>query len=283
MRLRPLLLPLLALVWVSPARAQVFADAFNGKQASWETRLTQGDATVVRQEIEAFLTVQGASASPSNYSDQHAIVGARGLEARACVASGDWESALSNLQKAAVTAGENLSTTEVAFAKLRADHAEKLTLWKGELADAQTKLDQMNAAPGLTEEQMKLKGQLQTYVAEHQSSIQHSEDAIKAMDSALATLRQEKADYEVSVAAWTSFIAKEKEDITAAGGTSAYVAQKVEQVKADDSKPRDERLAYVARLLKLDPSNAAARRLESTLLGKNAAGAPPKKARRKKR
>lgn len=106
---------------------------------------------------------------------------------------------------------------------------------------------------------------------------------MKAMDSALATLRQEKADYEASVAAWTSFIAKEKEDITAAGGISAYVARKVGQVKADDSKPRDERLAYVARLLKLDPSNAAARRLESTLLGKNAAGAPPKKARRKKR
>ena len=184
MRFRALLLPALILALAVPARAQVFADAFNGKRDAWELRLKQGDAVAVRQEIEAFLTVQGANASPSNYGDQHAIVGARGLEARACVASGDWEAALANLQKASATAGENLSATEVSFAKLQADHAEKLTLWKGELGDAQAKLDQLNAAPGLTEDQMKLKGQLQTFVAEHQSSIQHSESALKAMDGA---------------------------------------------------------------------------------------------------
>ena len=266
-----------------PARAQVFADSFNGKRDAWEVRLKQGDAAAVRQEIETFLTVQGANASPSDYGDQHAIVGARGLEARACVASGDWEAALADLQKASATAGENLSTTEVSFAKLRAEHADKLTTWKGELADAQTKLDQLNAAPGLTEDQMKLKGQLQTFVAEHQSSIQHSEDALKAMDGALATLRQEKADYEASAASWAAFLEKEKADIAAAGGTTAYVAQKVEQVKADGTKSPEERLAYVERLLKLDPASAAARHLESTLQGKPAPLVPAKRARRKKR
>lgn len=283
MRLRAFLLPALILALAVPARAQVFADAFNGKRDGWEMRLKQGDAAAVRQEIETFLAAQGANASPSHYGDQHAIVGARGLVARACVASGDWEAALENLQKAASIAGDNLKATEASFAKLKTEHTEKLALWKGELADAQVKLDQLTAAPGLTEDQMKLKGQLQTYVAEHQSSIQHSEDALKAMDGALATLRQEKADYEASASAWSAFIDKEKADIAGAGGAAAYVAQKVEQVKADGAKAPDERLAYVERLLKLDPSNAAARRLKASLQGKPAAEAPAKKKPARKR
>jgi hypothetical protein len=281
-RCRALALPALILALALPARAQVFADAFNGKRDGWEVRLKQGDAGAVRQEIEAFLAGQGAGASPSSYADQHAIVGARGLEARACVADGDWESAEDCLQKAAAVAGQNLSTTEVAFAKLRADHADKLTLWKGELADAQVKLDQLNASPGLTEDQMKLKGQLQTFVAEHQSSIQHSEDSLKAMDAALATLRQEKADYEKSAGDWQTFLAGEKEGIAAAGGVSAYVDAKAAEVKADGAKPLDERLAYARRLIRLDPANLEAKRLEAALEGK-AAPAPAPKAKRRKR
>lgn len=282
MRLRALILPALILALAVPARAQVFADAYNAKREGWESRLKQGDAAAVRQEIEGFIAVQGANASPTHYGDQHALVGARGLAARACVATGDWEAALAGLQKASAAAGSNLSATEASFAKLRAEHAEKLALWKGELGDAQAKLDQLGAAPGLTEDQMKLKGQLQTYVAEHQSSIQHSEDALKAMDVALVTLRQEKADYEASVAAWSAFLDKEKTDIAAAGGPPAYVSGKAAQVKADTAKPLEERLAYVARLLKLDPANGDARRLQTALQGKPSPAPPAKKARRKR-
>jgi len=282
MRLRAFFLPALLLASALPAQAQVFADAFNGKRDGWELRLKQGDAAAVRKEIEAFLSVQGANASPSNYGDQHAIVGAQGLDARACVASGDWESAEDSLQKASTTAAANLSATEVSFAKLRSDHADKLTLWKGEMGDAQAKLDQLNSSPGLTEEQVKLKGQLQTFVAEHQSSIQHSEDALKTMDGALAALRQEKADYEKSAADWLGFLAKEKADIADAGGVSAYVSQKAVQVKADSMKPADERLAYAQRLLKLDPANPEARRLAAALEGKPMAESAVKKASRRK-
>lgn len=283
MRLRALLFPALILALAVPARAQVFADAYNAKRDGWESRLKQGEAAAVRQEVEGFIAVQGANASPSHYGDQHALVGARGLAARACVATGDWEAALAELQKASSTAVDNLSATEVSFAKLRAEHAEKLTLWKGELGDAQAKLDQLAAAPGLTEDQMKLKGQLQTYVAEHQSSIHHSEDALKAMDEALVTLRQEKADYEASVAAWSAFLDKEKADIAAAGGPAAYAAQKAAQVKADTSKAAEERLAYVARLLKLDPASVEARRLQAALQARPAPTVLVKKKARKKR
>ena len=282
MRLRFLALPVLSLALALPARAQVFAGTYNTKRDGWELGLKKGEAADVRQEIETFITVQGANASPSDYGDQHAIVAARGLEARACVASGDWEAAGDCLQKASGVATANLAATEADFAKKKAEHADKLTLWKGEMGDAQSKLDQLNGAPGLTDDQMKLKGQMQTYVAEHQASIQHSEDALKTMDSILVTLRQEKADYDKSAADWQAFLAKEKEDITAAGGASAYVNQKAAQVKADNMKPADERMAYAQRLLKLDPANPEARRLAAALEGKPVVEPPAKKTGKRK-
>ncbi|HET8714861.1 MAG TPA: hypothetical protein VFM16_03480 [Holophagaceae bacterium] len=285
MRLRGLLLPALILALAAPARAQVFAGAFNAKRDPWEIKLKAGQAAEVRQEIEAFLAGPGATASPSDYGDQHALVGALGLDARAAVALGDWEGAVASLKRASAAADQNFSTTEVAFAKLRAEHADRLQAWKGELSEAQGRLDQLNASPGLTEEQMKLKAQLETFVAEHKASIQHSEDALKAMDGALATLRQEKEDYAKSASDWQGFLDREKTDIEAAGGVKAYVAQKAAQVKADDTKPREERLAYARRLLKLDAGSPEALRLESALAGRPVAAAPAKKAvpRRKQR
>ena len=279
MRLRALALPALIFALALPARAQVFADAFNAKRDGWELRLKQGEGQAVRQEIEAFLAA--SNASPTDYGDQHAIVGARGLEARASVSAGDWEGAEVCLQKAADVAAANLAATEAAFAKLRAEHMDKLTLWKGEMADAQSKLDQLNGSPGLTEEQMKLKGQLQTYVAEHQSSIQHSEDAVKTMDSALAALRQEKADYEKSASDWQGFLAKEKADIATAGSLDAYVDGKAIQVRSDTMKSADERMAYAQRLLKLAPANLEAKRLVAGLEGKPVPAATAPKRRRK--
>ena len=280
MRLRAFALPALIFALAMPARAQVFADAFNSKRDGWEVRLKQGEGAAVRQEIETFLA--SPNASPTDYGDQHAIVGARGLQARACVSTGDWEGAETCLQKAADVASANLAATEAAFAKLRAEHTDKLTLWKGEMADAQSKLDQLNGSAGLTEEQMKLKGQLQTFVAEHQASIQHSEDAVKAMDGALAALRQEKADYEKSASDWQGFLAKEKADITAAGNLDAYVEQKAAQVKGDTMKPADERMAYAQRLLKLAPSNAEAKSLVAGLEGKAVPAAAPKRHRKRR-
>ena len=282
MRLRAFAFLALSCALAVPARAQVFADAFNSKRDGWEVRLKQGEGAGVRQEIETFLAGPGANASPTDYGDQHAIVGARGLEARACVASGDWEGAETCLQKAADVAAANLAATETAFAKLRTEHTDKLTLWKGEMADAQSKLDQLNGSPGLNEEQMKLRGQLQTYVAEHQTSVQHSEEAVKTMDGALATLRQEKTDYEKSASDWQGFLAKEKADIAAAGGVDAYVGQKAAQVKGDAMKPADERLAYAQRLLRLAPANAEAKRLVAGLEGRPVPSAAPVSKRRRK-
>jgi len=46
------------------------------------------------------------------------------------------------------------------------------------------------------------------------------------------------------------------------------VAEKLEQVKVDDARPRPERLAYARRLLRLDPSNPDCQRFVDALMGK---------------
>ena len=66
------------------------------------------------------------------------------------------------------------------------------------------------------------------------------------------------------------------------GGTSQYVTGKLEQVKADDARPRPERLTYARRLLKLEPSNKDVIRLVNGLLGKEEEPEPVKPKKRKK-
>jgi hypothetical protein len=60
------------------------------------------------------------------------------------------------------------------------------------------------------------------------------------------------------------------------------VAEKLEQVKADDARPRPERLAYARRLQKLDPANKDVTRLVNGLLGKEEDSEPVKPKKKKK-
>lgn len=272
----------LGLLAAVPARAQVFAQSILDKQGAWEQRLKQGDADGVRREAEALLAGDAAAVSPSSYNDIHAVVGLRGLDARACVAAGDWESAADQLAKAAALAASNLETTEATFAKVQADHQAKLKQWQDELGQNQDRLSQMENAAGLTQEQLKLREQLKTFVAEHQTAIQDSQAKLKQMDDTLAALKQEKADYDKSAADWQAFIAKQKLDIDAAGGPRVYVAAKVAQVKADDTKPTPQRLAYARRLARLDPANKDVQRLLNALLGRPQPEEAPRPRRTKK-
>lgn len=67
---------------------------------------------------------------------------------------------------------------------------------------------------------------------------------------------------------------------------AAYVTEKLDQVKADDARPRPERLAYGRRLMRLDPANLECQRFVDGLMGKDEAAPrppvkPPKPPRRK--
>ena len=83
---------------------------------------------------------------------------------------------------------------------------------------------------------------------------------------------------------WQTFLAAEKAEVTEAGGLTKYVAEKYEQVKADDARPKQDRLAYARRLQKLDPANKEIPRLVNGLLGKTEEQEPekPKKKTKKK-
>jgi hypothetical protein len=74
----------------------------------------------------------------------------------------------------------------------------------------------------------------------------------------------------------------EKAEISEAGGVPQYVTGKLEQVKADDARPKQERLIYARRLQKLDPANKDVTRLINGLMGKEEEPAPVKPKKKKK-
>ena len=145
----------------------------------------------------------------------------------------------------------------------------------------------LESQPGLTTEQLKLKQQLRAFIEERQAAIAHSERSIRTIDEILAQLRRDQAAYDQSAAQWQGFIAKEKLEISGAGSVGAYVAQKIEQVKADDARPRFERLAYGRRLMKLDGQNRDVQRFVNGLMGiqdlaeEEPRAAPVRKVRKK--
>jgi hypothetical protein len=213
----------------------------------------------------------------------HALAALRSLAARACVAEGSWEEAVLHLQKAQAAAEENLATAEPLLAKTRTEHELKLREFRDAMDKQAPRLKELDEAPGLNQDQMKLRQQLKIFMDEQKAAVAHSERALKDIDGILERLRQTKASTTKAAADWKAFLDREKAEITEAGGTARFVAEKVEQVKADDARPQQERLAYARRLQKLDPANKDVTRLVNGLMGKEEEAAPAKpKAKKKK-
>ncbi len=233
--------------------------------------------------MEALLGREGLTVNPSDYNDMHALAALQSLAARACVAEGSWEEAVIHLQKAQAAAEENLATAEPLLAKTRTEHEAKLQEFRNAMDKQAPRLKELDEAPGLTQEQMKLRQQLRIFMDEQKAAIAHSERALKDIDGILERLRQTKASTTKAAADWKTFLDHEKAEIAEAGGTARFVAAKVEQVKADDGRPQQERLAYARRLQKLDPANKEVTRLVNSLLGKDEEPAPAKPKAKKKR
>ncbi len=274
---------LLALALATCLGAQSLTDRFKEVRGPWELQLERGDASTVRKGVEALLGREGLTVNPSDYNDMHALVALRGLAARACVSEGSWEDAIVHFQKAQSAAEENLATAEPLLAKTRMEHELKLKECRDAVAKQVPRLKELEAAPGLTQDQMKLRQQLKIFMDEQQAAIAHSERALKDIEGILARLRQAKETTTKTSADWQAFLVAEKAEMTEAGGTTPYVAGKLEQVKADDARPRQERLTYARRLLKLDPSNKDVLRLVNGLLGKEEDPEPVKPKKKKKK
>lgn len=275
---------LLACALATSLGAQSLTDRFKEVRGPWEIQLERGDAPTVRRGVEALLGREGLTVNPSDYNDMHALVALRSLAARACVSEGNWEDAVSHLQKAQTVADENLHTAEPLLVKTRMEHELKLREFQEAVAKQSPRFKELEEAPGLSMDQIKVRQQLKIFMEEQKAAIAHSERALNDIEGILTRLRQTKDSTAKTAADWQAFLAKEKAEVSEGGGTTRYVAEKLEQVKADDARPRPERLSYARRLQKLDPANKDVTRLVNGLLGKEEESEPvkPRKAGKKK-
>ncbi|GLH74216.1 hypothetical protein GETHLI_27180 [Geothrix limicola] len=273
---------LLACALVTSLGAQSLTDRFKEVRGPWELQLERGEATTVRKGVEALLGREGLTVNPSDYNDMHALVALRGLAARACLAEGSWEEAIAHFQKAQSAAEENLATAEPFLAKTRMEHELKLKECREAVTKQAPRLKELEEAPGLSQEQMKIRQQLKIFMDEQQAAITHSERSLKDIESILVRLRQAKETTAKTAADWQAFLVTEKAEISEAGGTAPFVAAKLEQVKANDTHPKQERLIYARRLQKLDPTNKDVVRFLTLLLGKEDEPEPVKPKKKAK-
>lgn len=262
-------LVLLAVLGAGPAlsRAESLSERVMVARPVWESQLERGYSAEVRRSVEAMLQKDAPSANPSDFNDLHAVVALRNLAARACVLEGAWEDAVKYLQEAAGLAGDNASGAGGLLARVRKQHEDRMAEWRQGVVDQEKRMKDLDAQPGLTTEQLKLRQQLHAFVEERQAALAHSERSVRTIDEILAQLKRDQASYEQSAAQWQGFLAKEKLEVAAAGGVQSYVAQKIEQVKGDDARPRFERLAYGRRLMRLDAQNRDVQRFVNGLMG----------------
>ncbi|BDU78424.1 hypothetical protein [Mesoterricola sediminis] len=275
-RLRLLLPSLLALA--VPGFAQHLPDKFRDNRAGWEESLAKGASAPVRKATESLLLQEGPAVNPSDYNAMHALVAVMGLAARSCVMEGAWEDAVAHLKKAAQTAADNASGAEATLGSIRGQHQANLKAWRTELAKLEQRVQDLDAQPGLTSDQLKVRTQARAQMDEYRNAAAASERSLGEIASILAQLRKEQDVYAASLAEWQGFLAKEKADIARVGSNEAYVTEKLEQVKGDDAKPLAERLAYARRLVRLDPVSADGKRFLAGLTGGEEEKPAPKPA-----
>ena len=268
------LLPVL-LTLALPLSAQALPDRFKENRPAWEESLDRGNSAPVRKATEALLQTEGVAVNPSDYNAMHAMVAVMNLAARACVLEGAWEDAVTHLQKAAQAAADNETAAGATFGKLVKQHQEKLAEWREETRKQEQRLKVLDAQNGLTFEQIKLKTQIHSFLDEYRNAIAQSERSLGEIESLLALLKKEREVYTASLTEWQGFLAKEKADLARTGSAAAYVVEKLDQLKADDARPRTERLAYGRRLQHLDPANTDVTHFLNGLTGKD--DAPPAK------
>lgn len=268
------------------APAASLSDRYRDGRNGWEQAIARGDGGYVRRALEALVEREGSALNASDYNELHALVGLRNLLAQACVVEGAWEDAVEHLRKASSSAEVNAANAAQTLDRIRQQHIAKLAEWKDSQAKQEQRLKELEAQAGLTQAQMKSRTHIKAFMEEQKNAVAHSERALKSIDDVLAQLKADKDTYGKSLAEWQGFLIKEKLELAQAGSPAKYVADKIEQIKADDARPRFERIAYGRRMQRLDPANPDARRFVNGMLGiedpEDEKPAPRKKAKKKK-
>lgn len=280
----PIALPaLIAVLLAQPLLGQGVKERVKDSYRTWNVLLERGEAQTVRGITEGLLAREALTVSTADYGEMQAVVALRDVAARACVLDGSWEEGVAHLQLAAASAADNLAVFQGTASRIRKEHEASLSSWRASVADQEQRLKDLEALPGLTEAQMKLRAQLRGSLDEHRAAIAHSEWALKELEIVAAQIQKERDTYAASLTAWQAFLDKEKTEREGASSPAQYVADKLLQVKADDTRPRFERLAYGRRLLRIDPANEDVKRFVAALMGAGSEDeASAKPAQRKK-
>lgn len=250
-----------------PLSAQRLPERYSEAARGWETLLEKGDATTVRRAAEALLARETPEANPADYNDQRALVALHDIAARAAVLEGAWEDAVALLGKAASMAKANVEQAEKTLGKVVQDHETHLAQTRAAAAQLETKLKESEQMDGMPKYAADARERAKLSLNQHKASIAHSEQALVEIRNVLTQLRNLQELYAKSHASWRTFLEQEQAELAKVGSSARYASEKLEQVKADDAKPKSERLSYGRRLLRHDPTNADCRRFVNGLLG----------------
>lgn len=275
--MRPALAVLFALALAQPLLGQGVKERVKDSYRTWNALLERGDAKTVRGITEGLLAREALAVSTADYGEMQAVVALRDVAARACVLDGSWEEGVAHLEKAAAAAADNLAVFQGTAARIRKEHDTSLATWRATVKEQEQRLKDLEAQPGLSEPQMKLRSQLRTALDEHRAAIAHSEWALKELEGVAIQLQKERDTYATSLAAWQAFLDKERTEREAAPTPAEFVASKLLQVKVDDARPRFERLAYGRRLQRIDPGNEEVNQFIAALMGAESTDDPPAK------
>ncbi len=252
---------------MGPLSAQRLQDRYSEAARGWEALLEKGEGTAVRKAAEALIARESAQASPMDYNDQRALVALCDMAARAAVLEGAWEDAITLLERAASIARANTEQAEKTLGKVLQDHEAHLVQTRATVTQLEAKLKDYSQADGLPKYEVEARDRARLSLNQHKASIAHSEQAMGEIRNVLTQLRNVQEVYAKSQSTWKAFLEAEQAELAKIGSPAKYAAEKLEQVKADDAKPKSERLSYGRRLLRHDPANADCKRFVDRLLG----------------
>lgn len=263
------LLLLLALIMVVPVSAQDILDHFRANLATWEKSIESGSGASVRKSVEAFIHRETLAVNPYDYNAMRAVVGTLDIAAKACVVDGSWEDAVNFLKKSHQIATDNMFNADYTFSKLLTQHNKKIKEWQEEIVKQEKHIQNLGSnETSTTVDQQRSREKIQSFLDDHQKAIRYSERSIKEISSLLASLKVEKETHANALSNWQTLLTKERVDIVKVGTVTAYVVEKLKQIKSDTQMLHSERVPHVRRLLRLDPSNSECRRYSDGLTGK---------------
>ena len=252
-----------AVVWSqSPAS---LPSVFTQNIGHWETLLDKGLSTSVRKEVLAHIEKRKIN-TPADPNENLALIALKKVLSRAFILEGNWEDGLRHLDEVLESSRDNIQSVEEIYAKLKNDNENKIKTSQESIDKYNPYLQDLQSIRQLTLDQKKRKQELEVFISDQRAAVTQSIKNIETMNQTLKALRQDKDEIAERILNWRVLLEQEKKDQKKYKSTKDFINARIQQIKADTSKPLFDRRAYAARLVQLDPAHVPARKLWGTLL-----------------